>query len=295
MSSSNNIQLSVFREHPIFQTIDQRDLESENFDMSSEDYDIHNQQPEMSPNEQRRLLNLEQAGGQNSTGLLEDDNLDHEFNLLRTIEYRGHQVVLESIDVTVSWKLKLQSITCFQYLLVVGFMDQAIGSIMHYMLEYYEVDRSQLSLLFLLQLFGYLAASFANDTLHRTIGFGNLTSFAMFCVMATCIGYYLKFPLTLMFILSIFLGFGIGTVDCCVNVFFGNMKYANQLLGVMHAFYGVGSLFSPILAIRLIEVGWKWNQYYLLLFGFSTTAFVFSVIMFRNETKWKASINVRIT
>ncbi|GME95253.1 unnamed protein product [Ambrosiozyma monospora] len=65
------------------------------------------------------------------------------------------------------------------------------------------------------------------------------------------------------------------------------MKYANQLLGVMHAFYGVGSLFSPILAIRLIEVGWKWNQYYLLLFGFSTTAFVFSVIMFRNETKWK--------
>ncbi|GMG48173.1 unnamed protein product [Ambrosiozyma monospora] len=199
----------------------------------------------------------------------------------------GHPVVLESTNVTVSWKLKLQSITCFQFLLVVGFMDQTIGSIMHYMLDYYQVDRSQLSLLFLLQLLGYVTASFANEPLQKRLGLGNLTNFAMFCVMVTCLGFYWKFPLTLMFFFSICSGFGIGTVDCCLNVFVGNLKYANQLLGVMHAFYGLGCLVSPLLSIHLIELGWDWNQYYLLLFCFATTAFTCSVIMFRNETKWK--------
>ncbi|GME94371.1 unnamed protein product [Ambrosiozyma monospora] len=244
MSSSNTFELSTFPDHSTSQTADQQDQDSNNFEMSSEDYEISIQQSETSANKQHRFSDLERTGGLSSPieDQNQDDDLDQEFNLPRTIEYMGHPVVLESTNVLVSWKLKFQSMTCFQFLLVVGFMDQTIGSIMHYMLEYYQVDRSQLSLLFLLQLFGYLTASFANEPLQKRMGLGNLTNLAMFCLMTTCLGFYLKFPLILMFILSMFSGFGIGTVDCCLNLFVGNLKYANQLLGVMHAFYGLETL-----------------------------------------------------
>ena len=52
------------------------------------------------------------------------------------------------------------------------------------------------------------------------------------------------------------------------NAWMGDMANANEVLGLLHAFYGLGGMLSPLIATTLItKVGWKWYEYYYLMIG----------------------------
>ena len=52
------------------------------------------------------------------------------------------------------------------------------------------------------------------------------------------------------------------------NAWIGDMANANEVLGFLHAFYGLGAAMSPLLATALItQAGWHWYQFYYLMVG----------------------------
>jgi fucose permease len=57
-------------------------------------------------------------------------------------------------------------------------------------------------------------------------------------------------------------GFGNGLADAAWNAWLGNMANPNEVLGFLHAFYGVGAVLAPLIATTMITKGQKLPWYY---------------------------------
>ena len=64
----------------------------------------------------------------------------------------------------------------------------------------------------------------------------------------------------------------------------GDMANANELLGFLHGFYGIGAALSPLIATTLItKAHFKWYQFYYLMVGIAFLQLIFGTTSF-----WKA-------
>lgn len=96
--------------------------------------------------------------------------------------------------------------------------------------------------------------------------------------------------LVLVFILA---GFSNGLEDGAWNAWLGVMQNANEVLGFLHSFNGLGALLSPLIATSMITKGnLPWQRFYYLMFGLALLEFVFAVTAFWAETgkKYRAAI-----
>ena len=74
-------------------------------------------------------------------------------------------------------------------------------------------------------------------------------------------------PYAVLPVIYVFSGFGNGLEDGAFNAWIGAMEYPNQLLGVLHASYGLGATISPLIATSLVTKGalpW-WTFYYIMV------------------------------
>lgn len=63
------------------------------------------------------------------------------------------------------------------------------------------------------------------------------------------------------------------------------MANANEVLGFLHAFYGLGAAMAPLIATTLVtKAGWKWYEYYYLMVGAAVLE-----VMLLVGTFWKAN------
>jgi len=61
-------------------------------------------------------------------------------------------------------------------------------------------------------------------------------------------------------------GFGNGLEDAAWNAWVGNMANPNEVLGFLHAFYGLGATLSPLIATSMItKGGLPWYAFYYLM------------------------------
>lgn len=85
-------------------------------------------------------------------------------------------------------------------------------------------------------------------------------------------------PYPVVVVIYAFAGYGIGLADAAYNAYVGSMANANEILGFMHGFYGLGATLSPLIATTLItKAGWPWYAFYYILVSnpqssWSTTA-----------------------
>ncbi|QPG76464.1 hypothetical protein FOA43_003853 [Brettanomyces nanus] len=170
---------------------------------------------------------------------------------------------------------------------MLGLIDQTLGSVMEYVLADYQIDRIKVSYLFLVSTFGYVPASFLNHFLIYNFGLFKVYLSGVVCLCVGCSIYGLKSPYLCLMLGSLINGFGSGLTDCCINIFIGNLKHSNQLLGVMHSSYGLGCLISPALVINLINRGFPWPHFYFLIAAVGLANFACVWFSYSNETKWK--------
>lgn len=171
-----------------------------------------------------------------------------------------------------SWKYP--RINLWRYLasnysfIILGLNDAAYGALIPYLEKYYDVSYTVVSLVFLSPLAGYVTSALINNTLHvrfgqRGIAFlspaAHLLAYVVVCVHP---------PYPVLIIAFIFAGFGNGLADAAWNAWIGGMANANELLGVLHACYGLGATLAPTVATSLItKANWKWYQFYYLAAG----------------------------
>ncbi|EED16841.1 MFS transporter, putative [Talaromyces stipitatus ATCC 10500] len=75
-------------------------------------------------------------------------------------------------------------------------------------------------------------------------------------------------PYPVLIISFMFAGLGNGLADSAWNAWIANLANANELLGLLHGFYGLGAVLSPLIATSLVtKADWPWYTFYYLMIG----------------------------
>jgi fucose permease len=140
--------------------------------------------------------------------------------------------------------------------------------------EYYNLSYIIVSLVFLSPFVGYILAAVLNNTLHRRIGQRGIGISCGLCHIAAYIIIALHPPYPVLVLAYALAGFGNGISDAAWNAWVGNLDRANETLGFLHAFYGVGGVISPLIATNMIaKAGLPWYTFYYVMVGLSQVHF----------------------
>lgn len=123
-----------------------------------------------------------------------------------------------------------------------------------------------MSLVFLSPLVGYTLAAFLNHRIHTSLGQRGPALIGPGCHLLAYIINCTHPPYPVLVISFIFAGFGNGLEDAAWNAWIGNMAHSNELLGLLHGFYGVGAVLSPLAATYMIaRANMPWYFFYYIM------------------------------
>ncbi|KAI5303936.1 hypothetical protein KEM56_007044 [Ascosphaera pollenicola] len=168
--------------------------------------------------------------------------------------------------------------------IVLGMHDAAIGALIPWLESYYHISYGTISFAFLAPVVGYITSALLNDTLHVHFG---LRGVAIFSSGARYIAYVMLFnhpSFAFVVVALVIAGSGNGLSDGAWNAWVGGMDDANELLGVLHGFYGLGGMLSPAIATSLVTKSHcQWYQFYYILATLSLAELVLLTTAF-----WKS-------
>jgi fucose permease len=137
------------------------------------------------------------------------------------------------------------------------------------------------SLVFLSPLFGYIASALLNDKIHQNFGQRGIAIMSASCHLTAYIVASQHPPFPVLVLIFILAGFGNGLEDAAWNAWVGVMANTNEILGILHACYGLGATLSPLIATSMItKAHLSWYTYYYIMIGFSLLELVTSVSSF---------------
>ncbi|KAE8320471.1 major facilitator superfamily domain-containing protein [Aspergillus sergii] len=169
----------------------------------------------------------------------------------------------------------------FYSFIVVGANDGAYGAMIHYLGRYYDADYTTVSVVFLSPFLGYATAAMANSWIHERFGQRGI---ALLGTGMHVISYFATTqhpPFPLLITIFILAGLGNGIVDASWNAWIGAMHNSSQLMGILHAFYGLGAALAPLTATYVItQRDWMWYHFYYIMGIAATIEFVTSVAAF---------------
>lgn len=123
---------------------------------------------------------------------------------------------------------------------------------------YYDLSYTVVSLVFLSPLVGYNASALLNNAVHLKFGQRGVALLAPGCHVLAYIVIAVHPPYPVLVIVFAIAGFGNGLEDAAWNAWIGAMSNANEVLGFLHGFYGLGATIAPLVATSLIT---KANKY----------------------------------
>ncbi|KAK1727573.1 major facilitator superfamily domain-containing protein [Colletotrichum acutatum] len=176
-------------------------------------------------------------------------------------------------------------LSCFFSLLVSGANDAAYGALIPYLETYYGLSYVVVSLVFLSPFVGYVLSAALNNYVHLKLGQRGIAVIASTCHIVAYIIISQHPPYPALVAAFVVAGFGNGLSDAGWNAYIGNMARANEVLGFLHAFYGVGGVIAPLIATTMINkanLGW-WNFYYFML-GLASIELIWCTAAFWTQT-----------
>ena len=135
--------------------------------------------------------------------------------------------------------------------------------------------------MFFTPLVGYLLAASFNSVLHRRFGQRGiaLTCSSLRLVAYIIIAVHPPFPVIVC--VYVLIGFGHGLANAAWNAWIGAFANANEVLGVLHGFYGLGATVSPVIASSiLVRARLPWYVFYYVLVSrvYETYVILYSLV-----------------
>lgn len=162
----------------------------------------------------------------------------------------------------------LRIAAAFWSLLTMGAQDALSGALVTYMAAYYTLSYTAASLIFLSPFVGYTAAAATNNWVHMRLGQRGIAGICSACHLVAYLVSSLHPPYPVLVVFYALAGFGTGLGDAGWNSWVGGMDQANELLGIMHACYGLGATLSPLIATAMItKLGAAWYDFYYVMIG----------------------------
>ncbi|KAL8943369.1 MAG: hypothetical protein Q9211_001008 [Gyalolechia sp. 1 TL-2023] len=128
----------------------------------------------------------------------------------------------------------------------------------------YDLSYTVTSLVFLSPFAGYTVAALFSDRLHLFFGRRGIALFAPSCKVITYVVIATHPPYPAVVAILALAGLGNGLVDAAWNAWIGTLTHTNELLGLLHGFYGLGATISPLISTSMItkaHLGW-WTFFY---------------------------------
>lgn len=133
-------------------------------------------------------------------------------------------------------------------------------------MPYYGLSYIVVSLVFLSPFVGYVSSAILNNYLHLKFGqrgisvIGSLSHLTAYIIIASHPPYV---ALVFAFLLA---GFGNGVADAAWNAWVGNLANSSEILGFLHAMYGVGAVISPFMSTAMTsKADLPWYSFYYLM------------------------------
>ncbi|GFP59841.1 hypothetical protein ACSS6W_005040 [Trichoderma asperelloides] len=168
---------------------------------------------------------------------------------------------------------------------IAGMNDAAVGALIPYLEEYYNLSYTVISLIFLTPFIGYSVAAFTNARIHVQFGQRGVAIMAPICHLITFAVLASHPPYPALVVCNAISGFGNGLTDACFCAWIGAMDKANTIQGFLHSCYSLGALFSPLIATSMVvKAGLPWYTYYYIMIGMAGLEFVGLVIFFWDKT-----------
>ena len=140
---------------------------------------------------------------------------------------------------------------------------------------------------------GYTASALLNNPVHIHYGQRGVAFLGAGTRLISYIVVAVHPPYPVLVIAFMLAGFGNGLEDAGWNAMIGTMQNANQLLGLLHGFYGLGGTVAPLIATTMVVKGsLPWYYWYYLMIGLSTCEFVLAVTAFwsANGKQYQATL-----
>ncbi|RYP26002.1 hypothetical protein DL767_008208 [Monosporascus sp. MG133] len=172
-------------------------------------------------------------------------------------------------------------LSTFWSFFLMGANDAAYGELG----SYYDLTFMVVSMVFLSPFAGYIASAVSTDYLHRTIGQRGIAVLGSSCHIIAYVIISSHPPYVVLILAFVLAGFGNGIADSAWNAWIGSLANASELLGFMHACYGVGGVVSPsLVALITNKADLEWFWFYRVMIAFATVEAVMLTWSF-----WKAN------
>ncbi|KAI0439519.1 MFS general substrate transporter [Xylaria telfairii] len=157
-------------------------------------------------------------------------------------------------------------IACCAQTLLNGLTDSAPGALIPYMEKHYDIGYAVISLIFVSNALGFIAAAPFVDAIRLRLGRAKAGCLANILMAVGFVPLILAAPFPAIVVGYFFIGWGTAITLAMSNVFTANLQNGTILLGTMHGTYGIGGTIGPLIATSIVsKLGPSaWNRYYLL-------------------------------
>jgi len=166
-----------------------------------------------------------------------------------------------------------------------GSNDAAPGALIASIERDYDIAYGTVSIIFVCNALGFVAAAFFINTLSNKIGRAKTLLIGQILLMLgyTCIVITPPFPVVAA---SFFInGVGMATNLAIGQVFCSNLANNHVILGIYQGAYGIGGITAPLIATSLVSHGSKWSRFYIVLLCLAFFNLLFSPWAYWNYEK----------
>jgi fucose permease len=152
----------------------------------------------------------------------------------------------------------------FYAFIALGISDGGLGVLLPSILSTYHLTPATVTLLFISQMSGYVTAALISSLLSSRLGLARMLWVAAIALTSALSLYAFTTHWPIMVTSGLLLGLGAGLIDAGINTYIASDQRNANLMGMLHAFYGIGSLLGPTIATTLLTLGLHWQKVYLV-------------------------------
>jgi fucose permease len=150
----------------------------------------------------------------------------------------------------------------FYTFIAIGITEGGLGVLLPSILQTYTLTPATVTLLFLSQVSGYVIAALTSSLLSSRFGLARMLLLATTMLTSALCIYALTTHWWVMVAAGTLSGLGCGLIDAGGNTYIASDQRNANLMGMLHAFYGIGALLGPTIATTLLAFAVTWQQIY---------------------------------
>jgi fucose permease len=156
----------------------------------------------------------------------------------------------------------------FYAFIAIGIAESGLGVLLPSILVTYNLTPATVTALFFSQIIGYIVAALTSSLLSHRIGLAQMILLAALNITSALCIYASTTHWVVMVTAGTLLGLGVGLIDAGINTWIAHHQQNANLMGLLHAFYGIGALSGPTIATTLLTFGASWQSVYWVFAGF---------------------------